>query len=591
MIIKNATAAPSEILGKQEYRTFHEYSKSPYIVEIGRGAEIIIENVLTGEIRIENRQSWNLPSDAEYKDYVENWYYIRNDLSGHTIVNMIKNFQKSARKNDQTINSYTIFTTLNCNAKCPYCYEASYSKMSMTTEVALKAAEFMVKNRGTKPIYIGWFGGEPLVNATVIDTITSFISDRDIPYYSTMISNGYLFNKYTEETIVNKWKLNTVQITLDGLSDTYDQVKGLGPGAFETVVSNIEYLNNLGIKVNIRMNLSNSNGDELLQLTEYLAERFKGRKNVFAYVHPLADDESNKATKETFNKMIEIAERLFDLGLAGDINLNHRPVTHCMADNDYHLCITPTGMFTPCEHYTESEFIGNLDAGVDYGECKESWKEEMPENDNCESCWRYPKCIRLKKCPGSSDCDHGMHEYWLFQERHALLNRYERYLSKGSEDKSLMNIKKKNVIEKALAERGKTLADRDYWNEVFPARKARGWCMAFIYAMFADAYTKDTADTLLYTTGRRWKPEAHYKLFKELNLIYDTPQKGDIAFYNINGWVDHAELVTAVSEDSARYDSVGGNIIAAGVPTVVNRKNISVNNKQLVGFGRPGYTA
>ena len=256
---------------------------------------------------------------------------------------------------------------------------------------------------------------------------------------------------------------------------------------------------------------------------------------------------------------------------------------------DHHICVTPLGKFTPCEHYTESEFIGNLDDGVQYNACKESWKELISASDKCLQCWRYPKCLRLKKCPGSYDCDHGMDSYWLFQEKHAIMKKYERYLTNGDKDSSPIRIPRKKVIELAKAEVGKTITDRNYWKDIFGNRALRGWCMPFIYDMFLEAYSKDLADKALYTTGRRWQPEAHYRLFSTLNLIYDTPEEGDIAFYNINGWIDHAELVVLVSSDSKSYDSVGGNVVIDGIPKVAYRKHISVDNQQLVGFGRPKY--
>lgn len=590
MIIKESSDIVKNVLGIQEYRDFHEYSKSPYLVEVESDSKTIIENVLTGEIIVEETNDWIDPSSEAYKIYVNGWYYIRDDLSMETIISLIRNLGVTKKVDkSEFINAYTIFTTLTCNAKCPYCYEADYSKMPMSDEIAKKTAEFIVKNRKDKTVYLGWFGGEPLVNSKVIDIITDYLVDRNIPYSSSMISNGYLFNKYTRETIIDKWKLQNVQITLDGLSETYNSVKGLGNGAFEQVIRNIEYLNDLDIKVNIRMNLSNTNGSELMALVDYLAERFKGRKNIFAYVHPLADDDDNKATKTTFDTMIEIQRRILDCELAGDINLNRRSVTHCMADNDHHICVTPLGKFTPCEHYTESEFIGNLDDGVQFNACKESWKELIPASDKCLQCWRYPKCLRLKKCPGSCDCDHGMDLYWLFQEKHAIMKKYERYLTNGDKDSSPIKIQRKKVVDLAKAEVGKTITDRNYWKDIFGDRPLRGWCMAFIYDMFMAAYSKDLTDKALYTTGRRWQPEAHHRLFNTLNLIYDTPEEGDIAFYNVNGWIDHAELVVSVSSDSKSYDSVGGNIVIDGIPRVAYRKHISVDNQQLVGFGRPKY--
>ena len=62
------------------------------------------------------------------------------------------------------INRYTIVTTLACNARCKYCYEASIKhKKNMTPTTALKIAEYIATNSDpSMPITLDWFGGEPL---------------------------------------------------------------------------------------------------------------------------------------------------------------------------------------------------------------------------------------------------------------------------------------------------------------------------------------------------------------------------------------------------------------------------------------------
>ena len=109
-----------------------------------------------------------------------------------------------------------------------------------------------------------------------------------------MISNGLLFDSDTIEKSYSCWNLKQVQITLDGLENTYNRVKNyssiLALNPFRTVINGIEQLLQRGLTVQIRLNIDYYNRTELFELSDYLIDRFKRYKGFSIYSAPLFEE-------------------------------------------------------------------------------------------------------------------------------------------------------------------------------------------------------------------------------------------------------------------------------------------------------------
>ena len=64
-----------------------------------------------------------------------------------------------------------------------------------------------------------------MVNVKMIDQICTGHKEHDVPFRSTMVSYGYLFDADIVHRAKVLWQLKRVQITLDGRGQTYNQVK------------------------------------------------------------------------------------------------------------------------------------------------------------------------------------------------------------------------------------------------------------------------------------------------------------------------------------------------------------------------------
>lgn len=594
IVLKNSNKTIREILGVQTYYGNVKYVPIPYKISTTIDSIVIIENLITRTVIGMSTAEYDNP-DTMMEYLVNEWFYIPENVAPASLWYTVWNACNSKLRPNRKIgiDSYTIFTTIACNANCPYCYEKDRKITHMTNDVADRLVDFMIENRGGKDVSCHWFGGEPLMNGEVIDRICLRLQNKGVPYASRMISNGVLFNKYTDTQIVDLWKLKHVQITLDGTRENYNRIKNYTgvEHAFDILISNIHRLLNLGVSITIRLNLSLDNGSDLFDLIDYLADTFKHRLSL--YIHPLFGDTVNPLTAkesiELHNNYILLDRRARKRKLKGNLSLDRISTVHCMADSGHSVCVTPDGKLTPCEHHSEDEVIGNIWDGITNKDVVDEWKEYVQKPERCFNCWRFPKCNHLRKCPASDECCDAMMKYWIYSETDALESLYERYLNnmeKNAQSEAPYN--KEEFLSAVQSEIGKTLDDRNYWQEMFPNVKLGGWCVAFIYAMLKQTYG-NVLTTLLWGLVPGSHPFELYNAFQKKGKIFDTPEPGDVVFYKVHSWVAHAGVVVSVSEDGKTFETVEGNVKRNGVSKVCRVIDIPVDNFSVVGFGRPNF--
>lgn len=310
---------------------------------------------------------------------------------------------------------YTIMTTLDCNARCYYCYELGRARTRMTEDTALQIAAYIADHADGDKIVLRWFGGEPLYNSSVISLICSFLSERGISYESVLISNGYLLSEGILSTAENLWHLKQAQITFDGTAPVYNRIKKYvhtDENPFQTVLTNVKAALLKNIRISVRLNVSEENLADQFELTKFLLEELPLDGNYLIYPRMLFEYAGNKVSvrsKEERRKLtsgiIEIMSIIANQGKLDGIPLQKHDLTSsCIADSDSALVITPDGNVGKCEHYSESEFIGTVADGVWDKQAVSSWKETAPYYDFCTSCTYYPMCKRLKKCPERFVC-------------------------------------------------------------------------------------------------------------------------------------------------------------------------------------------
>ena len=301
----------------------------------------------------------------------------------------------------QGVNSYVIMTTLDCNARCFYCYEKGTPRISMTEKIAIATSEY-IQRHSTNEVKLTWFGGEPLLNTVIIDLICQKLNDFGVSYFSHIITNGLLITRDIVDKAINLWKLKRVQITLDGTEQVYLRAKAYinSQGSeFQTVLDNIEVLLNSKIAVNIRLNQDAYNTEDLLALLVLLHNRFGANPYLMIYNHLLFNFEGDY-TQEQINCYYTLKNKLAVLGyLKGNKLLGGMNSHQCMADSGHSLVITPSGKIGKCEHFTEEKMIGSIFTEDFDPLVLKMWNERYDRQRECNSCPLYPTCIRIKMCP------------------------------------------------------------------------------------------------------------------------------------------------------------------------------------------------
>jgi len=371
------------------------------------------------------------------QELIDRWFLVPEDHDDQKLCRQVRQMAAFFKPAAKAITGYIILPTTGCNARCFYCFEKGTKPVTMTSETASKVVRYIVAHRGSETVHIIWFGGEPLINVKVIDQICMELSGQGVPFHSTMISNGYLFDAEMAQRAKELWQLQRVQITLDGMAQTYNRVKDYvyrDVNAFERVLENISLLTAAGIHTRIRLNVSKDNIVEMAALIELLHQRFGGDEHLSVYSAGLYDEENNA---ELFAQRMQLEQQIAAYGFPRklyDLPKDIRPY-YCMADNDGRSCmvIAPDGHLSKCHHYLDREFFGHVDSEERDEAIIRKFKERRSDIEACATCFYYPQCIRLVMCHKNSICTSVKQQEHLYNTMEAMKYEYERYLKNENE--------------------------------------------------------------------------------------------------------------------------------------------------------------
>ncbi|MBQ7415594.1 MAG: radical SAM protein [Oscillospiraceae bacterium] len=444
--ILNVNQSILNILGKAKesncgYRFMH-YAVAEQ-VEDG----VLLFHTLTREMLLLTQEEYDHALELPYLR--QHWFVVPENFDDKKQVDIVRWLQKTMNKEAETIDSYTIYTTSDCNARCFYCFELGRPRIPMSDEIALKTAQYIKSHRGTKPVNLRWFGGEPLYNDRAIDIICEYLRKENIPYTSRMISNGYLFDDAMVAKAKDLWKLYRVQISLDGPEEVYNRCKAFiyrEGSAYKIVNDNIQRLLDNKIIVVVRLNMDFHNIEDLNTLSDELADRFGKCPGFFVYVRLIIDEKTAWDTRYTteqwtqlYQAKADLEEKLTKLGVYSSRSprlskyLGH---IHCMVENSNCIVVAPDGNLGVCEHYSEEGLIGNLDSDTLDQTVINTWRQRCDDVPECKTCFYYPQCIRLKKCPYQCPCIELEREAFRRKTGLAMVNEYRLWLENTADDGS-----------------------------------------------------------------------------------------------------------------------------------------------------------
>ena len=428
------------------------YRWMKFLLRVKVDEGLLIHNVVTGHlVFMTNEEIESLMTSSEgiselKRELIANHFLVPEDFNEYRSVNQLRRIYKRQETGD-AINHYVILPTTFCNAHCFYCYESDYPRVHMTEETGQKVIDYITEHRGSKDVTIQWFGGEPLVGIQRIDQISQGLKERGIPFTSSMISNGYLFDEEIVERSVSLWNLKRIQITIDGTEDVYNRVKsysGICENPFYRVLRNIDLLINKGIYVNIRLNVDFYNKDDIRVLIDDLGKRYSGKKYISIYPNMLFNGQGYEPVHHSSEEIMDLVrivnddtEQLKKFGLGFDRNkIPWLQASQCMADNPHTVEIQPDGSFCRCEHETIGDGYGSFDEGIVNPKKIQEWEETIERSEYCPECEIYPTCYMLKRCMNAEvPCIEEFRKYSVKAHEELLLKAYLKNLEvMGNED-------------------------------------------------------------------------------------------------------------------------------------------------------------
>jgi uncharacterized protein len=168
--------------------------------------------------------------------------------------------------------SYTIAPTLECNFRCPYCYENGKRYNTMDERVLNETINFINKTSENKSkVSVVWYGGEPLLRLDLIEKITNGIKNIK-NYQAQIVTNGYYL---TEERAIKLKELNVkyAQVTIDGPPEIHNKRRCLpnGEDTFFVILKNLQKAAD-HLFINIRVNVDKTNMKLADRVLDYLEE-------------------------------------------------------------------------------------------------------------------------------------------------------------------------------------------------------------------------------------------------------------------------------------------------------------------------------
>lgn len=330
----------------------------------------------------------------------------------------------------------TICPTMACNFACPYCFETTRGgAMDERTQNALvEFVEHNIRSHPFKRIFVVWFGGEPLLQPSIIESLSQRIirmaDDHGLGYGSAIVTNGWFLTRANAQ-LLERCKVGDIQITLDGpdpeTNDCLRKPKN-NAGSFDRITANIRNLPE-GFRVKIRCNLGNHNMHLLEKMKDLVRQLDRtSASEVFLAPGIMDTDVSAGSTDSSLqSSYLEIGRQLLSKGyLEQDtVGVKLKPCftgTFCGSQRTHTYVIDELGMLYRCwedcgnpnRAFSDVESFKRFPASCKIREMTRYLDSAWPAEDpQCATCKILPICMggcphrfmesKIRRCPAFKD--------------------------------------------------------------------------------------------------------------------------------------------------------------------------------------------
>lgn len=335
----------------------------------------------------------------------------------------LRNLRDTVVESNSKIADIMVAPTMDCNARCFYCFEhgCHHDKMSISTADAV--VKYIKENWNRDLFNINWFGGEPLMATDIIDYISEQLEASEVKFISRITTNGYYLTPEVAMRAKDKWHTHKIQISIDALHDEYNKIKRYintdCDNPFERVIHNLEEALEIGLTVRVRINFDPIKKEKASLLMEFLQNRFGKYSGFSSYFAPIDADSRIVPTvagqfkgvdEHPYLSLIHFSQKygyfsgnsrgadenfLYDeKGLLTSLKLYPSP-TNCYASCPCVFAIDSRGDLYKCHRVLGkgSQYSsGNVSTGIIQNDIYEFFCNSDLPYEECENCKILPIC-------------------------------------------------------------------------------------------------------------------------------------------------------------------------------------------------------
>ncbi len=291
--------------------------------------------------------------------------------------------------------------THRCNLRCSHCYQDDYSAFSSrkSLEAVLNQYSRLLEEYGFKG-YLNITGGEPLAHPDLFWLLEE-AGNRGIT--TAVLTNGTLIGR-REAAELKRLDVDYVQVSLDGLRETHDKIRG--EGSFDLAIRGIRELKAQGIYVTVAFTAQRENHKELSRLADFCNNLGADKLWFDRVVIPKDEDKNNLSlSSKEYSALCRKASRLNRQGKISCaralqfIPCREKTIYSCNAGNRL-LAILADGTVMPCRrlpievgNVTQSELLTIYRESPELIKLR---KSEIPEK--CKPCKYAQSCRGGSKC-------------------------------------------------------------------------------------------------------------------------------------------------------------------------------------------------
>lgn len=335
----------------------------------------------------------------------------------------LKHLRDTVVESNSKIADIMIAPTMDCNARCYYCFESGCHHDKMSIQTADAVVKYIIDNWNHDLFNINWFGGEPLMAPDIIDYISEQLEANEVKYISRITTNGYYLTPEVALRAKEKWNTHKIQISIDALNEEYNRIKRYinndCDNPFERVIANLENALRLGLTIRVRINFNPLRKDKASQLMEYLQSKFGQYSGFSSYFAPIDAEQKIAPTvaglfenevEHPYLSLIRFSQQygyfsgndrgadgnfLYDeKGLLSSLKLYPSP-TNCYASCPCVFAIDSRGDLYKCHRVLgkgPQYSSGNVSTGIIKNEIYDFFCDSDLPYKECESCKILPIC-------------------------------------------------------------------------------------------------------------------------------------------------------------------------------------------------------